>query len=228
MTSAADRATAPSCWRGRFAGARITGVDTSESMLEHARTRAPAVRFVKQDIADWTPDGRPGPHFHQRRAAVPSGPPRAFPATGLDARPRRRVCGADAVGRARIVSCADADGRRRGSVVVAAGAGRQVAAADRRLRGLLRMAAARVRPHRVVDHDLCLRIRRSGRHRRLVRRFAAAAVPGTALRRRAMRIPRPLSQGAAERLSRAVGRTRCCSPTRAFSSWPREGEARRS
>lgn len=40
---------------GRFAGARITGVDTSELMLEHAQTRAPAVRFVKQDIADWTP-----------------------------------------------------------------------------------------------------------------------------------------------------------------------------
>lgn len=40
----------------RFAGARITGIDISELMLEHARTRAPTVRFDRQDIADWTPD----------------------------------------------------------------------------------------------------------------------------------------------------------------------------
>jgi trans-aconitate 2-methyltransferase len=41
---------------GRFPGARITGVDTSEAMLDHARRRAPNVRFVRQDITDWTPD----------------------------------------------------------------------------------------------------------------------------------------------------------------------------
>ena len=42
---------------GRFPDARITGLDTSEAMLDHARARMPAVRFVQQDIADWTPDG---------------------------------------------------------------------------------------------------------------------------------------------------------------------------
>src|SRR5208337_3121556 len=42
---------------GRFPEARITGLDTSEAMLDHARARMPAVRFVQQDIADWTPDG---------------------------------------------------------------------------------------------------------------------------------------------------------------------------
>jgi trans-aconitate 2-methyltransferase len=41
----------------RFSGARITGLDTSEAMLDHARRRAPDVRFVRQDIRDWAPDG---------------------------------------------------------------------------------------------------------------------------------------------------------------------------
>ena len=40
----------------RFPDARITGLDTSEAMLDHARARVPGVRFVQQDIADWTPD----------------------------------------------------------------------------------------------------------------------------------------------------------------------------
>jgi trans-aconitate 2-methyltransferase len=39
----------------RFPGARITGLDTSEAMLDHARKRAPHVRFACQDIGDWTP-----------------------------------------------------------------------------------------------------------------------------------------------------------------------------
>jgi trans-aconitate 2-methyltransferase len=43
----------------RFPGAAITGLDTSEAMLAHARTRAPQARFVRQDIADWTPDAPP-------------------------------------------------------------------------------------------------------------------------------------------------------------------------
>jgi len=42
-----------------FPGAQIIGLDTSEAMLAHARRRAPQARFVKQDIADWTPDERP-------------------------------------------------------------------------------------------------------------------------------------------------------------------------
>ncbi len=43
----------------RFPDAAITGLDTSEAMLDHARKRAANVRFVQQDIADWTPDDAP-------------------------------------------------------------------------------------------------------------------------------------------------------------------------
>jgi trans-aconitate 2-methyltransferase len=39
----------------RFPDAEITGLDTSEAMLVHARARAPKARFVKRDIADWAP-----------------------------------------------------------------------------------------------------------------------------------------------------------------------------
>ncbi len=37
----------------RFPDAQITGLDTSEAMLGHARTRVPGARFQLQDIADW-------------------------------------------------------------------------------------------------------------------------------------------------------------------------------
>ena len=40
----------------RFAEAAIVGLDTSEAMLAHARERVPAARFVRQDIATWSPD----------------------------------------------------------------------------------------------------------------------------------------------------------------------------
>jgi trans-aconitate 2-methyltransferase len=40
----------------RFPAARITGLDTSEAMLDHARKRAPRLRFVNQDIGEWTPE----------------------------------------------------------------------------------------------------------------------------------------------------------------------------
>jgi|SRR5579871_3171818 len=43
----------------RFPAADLTGIDTSESMLAHARKRAPTARFVRQDVADWTPDAPP-------------------------------------------------------------------------------------------------------------------------------------------------------------------------
>ena len=39
----------------RFPDANITGLDTSEAMLDHARTRAPRACFVKQNIVDWAP-----------------------------------------------------------------------------------------------------------------------------------------------------------------------------
>lgn len=40
----------------RFPEARITGIDRSETMLDHARRRTPGARFVMQDIRDWAPD----------------------------------------------------------------------------------------------------------------------------------------------------------------------------
>jgi len=43
----------------RFPGAEITGLDTSDAMLDHARLRLPQARFSRQDIADWAPTGRP-------------------------------------------------------------------------------------------------------------------------------------------------------------------------
>ncbi len=43
----------------RFPDADITGLDTSEAMLDHARTRAPRARFVKQNIVDWVPTEPP-------------------------------------------------------------------------------------------------------------------------------------------------------------------------
>jgi trans-aconitate 2-methyltransferase len=43
----------------RFPDARIVGLDTSDSMLAHARVRAPEAQFVKQDIAHWTPEDPP-------------------------------------------------------------------------------------------------------------------------------------------------------------------------
>ena len=43
----------------RFARAEITGLDTSEAMLAHARARVPRARFLRQDIADWSPESPP-------------------------------------------------------------------------------------------------------------------------------------------------------------------------
>ena len=39
----------------RFPEGRIIGLDTSEAMLDHARSRTPCAQFVKQDIAEWVP-----------------------------------------------------------------------------------------------------------------------------------------------------------------------------
>jgi len=43
----------------RFPDADITGLDTSQAMLDHARMRAPRARFVKQNIIDWAPTEPP-------------------------------------------------------------------------------------------------------------------------------------------------------------------------
>jgi trans-aconitate 2-methyltransferase len=40
----------------RFPDAMVVGVDTSESMLAHARRRAPRATFLRQDIETWNPD----------------------------------------------------------------------------------------------------------------------------------------------------------------------------
>ena len=37
----------------RFPKADLNGVDTSEAMLAHARSRAPRARFLKRDIDGW-------------------------------------------------------------------------------------------------------------------------------------------------------------------------------
>ena len=43
----------------RYPDAAITGIDRSQAMLEHAQARVPGARFVRQDIAAWTPPERP-------------------------------------------------------------------------------------------------------------------------------------------------------------------------
>lgn len=43
----------------RFPGARVTGIDNSEAMLDSARKRLPGVAFSFGDIATWKPDDVP-------------------------------------------------------------------------------------------------------------------------------------------------------------------------
>ena len=43
----------------RFPAAHVTGVDSSNAMLEDARTRLPSCRFTQADIATWQPDTPP-------------------------------------------------------------------------------------------------------------------------------------------------------------------------
>ena len=43
----------------RFPQAQVVGLDTSDAMLAHARMRTPKARFIKRDIADWTPPDKP-------------------------------------------------------------------------------------------------------------------------------------------------------------------------
>lgn len=43
----------------RFPGARLTGLDMSEAMLDCARERTAHARFLRQDIAGFTPDATP-------------------------------------------------------------------------------------------------------------------------------------------------------------------------
>lgn len=43
----------------RFAGARVTGTDTSEAMLESARQRLPHCEFEQSDVSAWQPRAAP-------------------------------------------------------------------------------------------------------------------------------------------------------------------------
>ena len=179
-------------------------------------------RFVNQDIADWTPEDSADLIFANGALQFLPDHDALFPRLASMLGPWRGVRSADAVGRARIVACADADGGGRGPVVVAAGAGREVAAADRRLRELLRMASTRSLPHRIVVHDICLRLRRRGRHCRLVRRARRCSPSWNGCRtmsdaRSSTAIAR--SCAAPIRFARTA---RCCSPIRACSLSPRE------
>ncbi len=188
----------------RFPGARITGVDTSEAMLDHARRRAPNVRFVQQDITDWTPDE--GADLIYANGALQFLPDHheLFP--------------------------------RLASMLAQGGvfAVQMPSAARESSHALMRMVAAEgpwwsrlapvVKSQPLIAEDyyewlrpVCSRIElwsttyvyafdgADG----IVDWFAGSplqALPGAALERRAKRIPRPISQGAARRLSDAVGR----------------------
>jgi len=43
----------------RYPDAQVTGIDTSQAMLESARQRLPGVAFALGDIANWQPEGAP-------------------------------------------------------------------------------------------------------------------------------------------------------------------------
>ena len=117
----------------RFAGAKITGLDTSEAMLAAARERVPGALFVKGDIADWTPDRTARPRLRQRGAAIPARPSRAVPPPPRLPPAGGRAGGADAVDGARVLARADAHGRGGGAVGVPAPADRQDATDDQRV-----------------------------------------------------------------------------------------------
>ena len=148
----------------RFPDAEITGLDTSDSMLAHARARLPRARFVKQDIADWAPAERPQLIFANAALHFLPDHHKFFPRLAATLAPRRRVRGANAVDRARILPCADAHGRGGGAVVLASGADRQDPADDFLFRGCSRMASAGRVADRHVDDHLCSRLRRPGGH----------------------------------------------------------------
>src|SRR5271165_3124337 len=226
----------------RFPEADLTGVDTSDAMLAHARLRAPKATFVRLSIADWTPDAPPNlifsnaalhflPDHHKLipRLAESLAPGGVFaaqmPSTANESsHALMRMVAAEgpwssrlvrvaktqpliaALDRQRILARAHAHGRRRGPVVVAARAGGQNAAADRRPRRLLRMAAADLVRDRAVDDHVCLHVRQCGGGCGLFRRLRPAAVPRAAERRRALRLPQPLSRRPAGSLSGAVRR----------------------
>jgi trans-aconitate 2-methyltransferase len=164
----------------RFPDADITGLDTSEAMLDHARTRAPRARFVNQNIVDWVPTEPPDLIFANAALDFLSDHHALFPRLAATLAPGG-VFAAQMPSTARESSHALM--RMGGALGVATGTGRKNPARDRRLRGLLRVAAAGRFTDRHVDDDLRPYVRRAGRDRRLVRRFRAAPFLGASLRR---------------------------------------------
>ncbi len=58
----------------RFAGAVVTGTDTSEAMLESARKRLPQCHFELSDVSSWQAKDAPDSDLRQCSPAMGSGP----------------------------------------------------------------------------------------------------------------------------------------------------------
>ena len=205
--SAAAPATAPSCCSRRFPAAKVVGVDTSEAMLAHARARAPGASFVKQDIADWAPDDAARSRLRQRGAAFPAGSRRRCSracsrcvAEGGCLAVQMPSALSEASHAAMRLVAADGPWARRLAPIAKTRAG------DRRLRGLLRMAARAGAEVEMWTTVYVHAFDGSQGDRRLVRRLRAQAVPRAARRRRAGALPRALPRGARRRLPAAIGR----------------------
>ena len=122
-----------------FRGADILGVDTSENMLEAARERLPAARFILQDLKLWEPDepvdlifANAALHFspeHEKLSAEIHVVPHA-------GRRARRANAQRAAGRG---SCPDAHGVGGRTLGGEAGANRQDPRGHRLSRRLLRL-----------------------------------------------------------------------------------------
>lgn len=64
---------------GRFRAAEVVGIDTSQTMLEAARARLPALRFEQADVATWTPERAPDLLFANATLQWVPDHPRLYP-----------------------------------------------------------------------------------------------------------------------------------------------------
>ncbi len=127
----------------RFAGATITGLDTSETMLAAARQRVPAARFIKQDIAGWTPEAPPDVIFANAALQFLPDHHTLFPRLIACLAPGGVLAAQMPSTVREFLARFDAHDRCGGSLVIPALADRQVPAGDQRIRGLLPLAAPR-------------------------------------------------------------------------------------
>src|SRR2546428_166640 len=105
--------------RGRWPGARVTGVDASATMLERARASDPGVDWRQADVAAWAPPA-PGdglfsnatPHWIDDHAAPSARPSRARIDRAWRARIRRARTGRRCFRSAGCSSWRDAERRR--------------------------------------------------------------------------------------------------------------------